>query len=883
MSEIIFTELRQFNSGSNFVFAIIKYNGLIFFSINRTGGGQVWTYNPITRAFLLNSTFPSGDSVRDFVIGSSSSVEPGKLLAVTGGTDGKMYSYNNDGTWTEEADTTISQVNSIVEYETLFYLGANDDQVYRWDGASLTVSLTAAETGGDISSLFVFDSLLFAGTLAAEIFVFDNSSWSLEDTLTGTGVTKVLCFEEFDGDLYAGSDGTATLGNHVWKRDLVSPVNWIEIKIFDTESEAQTMEVFFDNLYIGTGNDDSIQRYDGTNFVTVKAASADIAGYDVNASFADGNDCLYFGSRAQTTTVGLFAICPRCSDELLISGASPFGWNVGDCDITPEICLIEDGCFCQISDRDDIITVQIQWSVGTIPLLVIENADTGEIITELSFVNIVGLIYEVTLDFSVITNCDNVKLVICDATINGVWEEITTGTALDLYAVNVFSYRKIYIGGEAIIENDLDTVFRRSDNKGLTWLDLPVPDNGVRRGVSDLHGFPNGIITPKIYVLKIRTGTGPVNFGMSIDEGLTYFLDGSVSITSTRGPRQMSAPDTAAVWAIGDAVSVSRSTNGGDTWADVANDLPFNAIDISSPLFSPLTAFALTTGNRIYKTTDAAATVWVLQDTAASLLRSIYAISTLIIIAVGDDGLIRRTTDGGTVWNTIASGTTQSLKDIYIATDGLGNDGLTGWAVGANGTILSTKDAGATWSVDTVPSSLSSITFRRVHGLVTIGCPLACVVGDGGSAVITTSVPVATSECIKVKNDSQCGLLVKYTNDDNFADFDYTNGLVNQIRIEAHFWKIENPQEKSIHVTSAEEVIPLRQVVKRQVMLETGIMPEYMHEKLAIIFSHAAIEIDGITYVAEGDYEHDPFANNYRQVKGRVLLTDKTYTKENIF
>ena len=142
---------------------------------------------------------------------------------------------------------------------------------------------------------------------------------------------------------------------------------------------------------------------------------------------------------------------------------------------------------------------------------------------------------------------------------------------------------------------------------------------------------------------------------------------------------------------------------------------------------------------------------------------------------------------------------------------------------------------------------------------------------------------IASVSCVNIKSEIDCGLLIKYTNDDNFADFDYTNGLVNQIRILAHFWRVDNPTEKSIHVTSSEEVIPTRQVVKKQIMLETDIMPEYMHEKLSIIFSHAAIEIDGITYVAEEGYEHDPFPKNFRQAKGHVLLTDKTYTKENIF
>ena len=866
MSEIIFTELRQFNSGTNQIRAIIKFNGLVFFSVVKSTGGEVWTFNPLTRAFLLNSTFPTGDSVRDFAIGSSSSVEAGKLLAVTGGVDGKFYSYNNDGTWTEEADTTDSGANAIVEFETLFYIGTNGDQVYRWDGASLTTSLTAAETSGDITALGVHNGLLFAGAIKvadAEIFVFDNSSWALDDNLTAAGVNQINDFQVFDGNIYASSSKSGGSFDLWIRDDAVSPAVWTGVTS-TSGLGIEAMAVFMDKLYFATITDDSIQRYDGTNFVTVKAAVTGIASYF--SAFADGEDCLYFGSAADTTTVGLFAICPRCSDELLISEASPFGWNVGDCDITPEICLIEDGCFCQIINTGDTTVIQIQFNGAGTPQLAISDITTGIESSITAFTNIVGIIWEVALDLTGL-NCENIQLIVTTrtGTDEGEWVDKTiVSVSEDLEAVHVSSLTRIYLAAS----DPATPVLKRSDNQGNSYTDKSQPATGTN-GINQLD--MKGAGEDVVYGAVSNNGFGGSSDGLDSYDDDTNPANG--------GPNVMSTLNTVHVLIINQNGGATLSADGGGTWTALVIDPPTSAGNYQACFIaSSIIYFVVGNNGKIFSTVDGGATPWVEDHDSANQLKGIFMTNTVIGWAVGTNGEILKTTDGST-WVAQTSGVATQLNDVFFV------DANIGWVIGDSGTILKTIDGGTNWTIQTAPGSddLNAISVFKSGANI-----FAVAVGDSG-AVYTLNdstvagVDFAITECIKVKNDSECGLLIKYTNDDNFADFDYTNGLVNQIRIEAHFWKIENPQEKSIHITSAEEVIPLRQVVKRQVMLETGIMPEYMHEKLAIIFSHAAIEIDGITYVAEGDYEHDPFANNFRQAKGHVLLTDKTYTKENIF
>lgn len=69
-----------------------------------------------------------------------------------------------------------------------------------------------------------------------------------------------------------------------------------------------------------------------------------------------------------------------------------------------------------------------------------------------------------------------------------------------------------------------------------------------------------------------------------------------------------------------------------------------------------------------------------------------YFTSTNTGIAVGGSGTIRRTTDGGQTWTSVASGTISTLFSITFI------DTLTGWIVGDNGLILITSNGGQSWS-----------------------------------------------------------------------------------------------------------------------------------------------------------------------------------------
>ncbi|RMH31265.1 MAG: hypothetical protein D6690_16970 [Nitrospirae bacterium] len=60
--------------------------------------------------------------------------------------------------------------------------------------------------------------------------------------------------------------------------------------------------------------------------------------------------------------------------------------------------------------------------------------------------------------------------------------------------------------------------------------------------------------------------------------------------------------------------------------------------------------------------------------------------------AVGDEGTILATTDGGATWQAQRSGTKAWLSSVAFVSP------CQGWAAGENGTILTTADGGATWA-----------------------------------------------------------------------------------------------------------------------------------------------------------------------------------------
>jgi len=89
--------------------------------------------------------------------------------------------------------------------------------------------------------------------------------------------------------------------------------------------------------------------------------------------------------------------------------------------------------------------------------------------------------------------------------------------------------------------------------------------------------------------------------------------------------------------------------------------------------------------------------------------------------AVGNNGTIRKTVNGGATWSGQTSGVTAHLRAVCAV------DAATAWAVGDGGVVLKTTDGGATWTRQSTPFSFS------LHGMDALDANRVWAVGQAAS------------------------------------------------------------------------------------------------------------------------------------------------------
>jgi len=126
---------------------------------------------------------------------------------------------------------------------------------------------------------------------------------------------------------------------------------------------------------------------------------------------------------------------------------------------------------------------------------------------------------------------------------------------------------------------------------------------------------------------------------------------------------------------------------------------------------------------------------WIRQESGVSnALRGVFFVDASQGWVVGDKGLILHTADGGVSWDVQTSNTTVTLHALWF------NDALHGW-VGLTDGVLKTTNGGQTWQkVGSVPSDVKSIQFFDSNNGV-----LVCNSGSpGGGRLMTTANGGAT-------------------------------------------------------------------------------------------------------------------------------------------
>jgi len=135
----------------------------------------------------------------------------------------------------------------------------------------------------------------------------------------------------------------------------------------------------------------------------------------------------------------------------------------------------------------------------------------------------------------------------------------------------------------------------------------------------------------------------------------------------------------------------------------------------------------LTTQDVIYGT-DNGGESWHVEHTSGEgvVYRSVFPVNQDTVYAVGDQGYIVKTTDGGIIWERLTANTTQNLYGVFF------RNGRMGWVCGNDGVIYKTSDGGVTWNYQ------ESSVVSRLNDMYFVYDSTGFAVASAGTLIRTT-------------------------------------------------------------------------------------------------------------------------------------------------
>ncbi len=319
--------------------------------------------------------------------------------------------------------------------------------------------------------------------------------------------------------------------------------------------------------------------------------------------------------------------------------------------------------------------------------------------------------------------------------VKGQWTQLNSGTTKNLSAMSQNQAGSLF----AVSAGSLGIILKSDDN-GDTWYDvaanthgfsdivfvdentgLAIPENqdtifrSLDGGNTWQHQYsPNcsgwGYGFPEVYFTDSMTGYSPGY--KTTDGGDSWFLQNQLLNSFPYVPNAISfINDSTGIVAGFAYVGVNyKTTDYGNTWTAV--NIPMYTWEIYSLHFPTAQTgyctsqkFQSAHESQIIKTTDGGDNWSEIYTTSmSSLFNSIYCTDDNTCYAVGNNGNILKTIDGGVTWGVQNSGTTQSLREVFFT------DANTGYIIGDNGIILKTTNAGGATGLNQFSDPENSIS-----------------------------------------------------------------------------------------------------------------------------------------------------------------------------
>lgn len=277
----------------------------------------------------------------------------------------------------------------------------------------------------------------------------------------------------------------------------------------------------------------------------------------------------------------------------------------------------------------------------------------------------------------------------CSSGVNAQWRQVGVGLSAGNKGASFIDPERGYVCGQ-------NGTLLFTTNGGDDWDTIPVPTSVELWGVYASAGSngdivfiagENGLLLASIDAGKTWVAQDPryargVVFGLSGINARTLCLTGGEGDFGSTVGMIVVTQDSGATW----RKTTIPGTSSFDKSFFVTPDIGYAAGSVDASFLQGV----------VYKTTDGGAT-WVLKKTFDAAVNSMYWFDELRGIAVGFNGLVTRTNDGGDSWTPITL-PPSIASDPFTHIDF--RDTVNGYIADGFGRIVKTTDGGMTWDVD---------------------------------------------------------------------------------------------------------------------------------------------------------------------------------------
>lgn len=330
-------------------------------------------------------------------------------------------------------------------------------------------------------------------------------------------------------------------------------------------------------------------------------------------------------------------------------------------------------------------------------------------------------------------------------------------------------------------------------DKDITDLSLTNP--GVFASAGD-----GSVYTSSDFGATFTKRSTPANFSLdaisfsNAQKGIAAGKSGTIVMTTDGGttwkdvttidPLKLTATfnvkNTQISYGVGKNSTIVKSTDLGKSWqpqkAGISTTKNFTSVAFKN---EEKGENGIVVGNGIVLRTTNGGTSWEVLLSAPSFNYNSVSVFDNFVLAVGDGGNIAKSTDFGTTWTSVNTGTT-NLNAVYAL------DSKNAFAVGNNGTILKMNAAG-TWT----PVALNSVAGIKLNNVYFTNLKTGYIVGANGTFAKTVDGGVTWVK----KTDLNTTSDITNINfiDDNHAFLSGTNGFVSKVtdyseEISSRFW-----------------------------------------------------------------------------------------------